>query len=352
MAMIGKVKRIYFREKKSVREIVRLTSLSRNTVRKWLKAPVLEEPKYRRNGPPGKLTPFAETLKLALKADAHRPRHERRTARALFTQIGSEGYAGSYSSLTDFVRVWRQGEGQSVSAKAFVPLVFELGEAFQFDWSEEGLMVGGIYYRMQVSHLKLCSSRAFWLVAYPSQGHEMLFDAHTRSFAAMGGIARRGIYDNMKTAVNKVKKGKGRTVNKRFAVMCGHYLFDADFCNVASGWEKGQLHDRPDRSHGRHHRPTSGRDHAPDTVGDDPGRLGRARSQGEARPGAQDVPGCVVTHPARDRRTSPQPRAAGNVGLPVRQPARWTVQRQRVQGDVEPVDDRLCRGRRTALHGT
>ena len=87
--------------------------------------------------------------------------------------------------------------------------------------------------------MKLCASRAFWLVAYPSQGHEMLFDAHTRSFAALGGIARRGIYDNMKTAVDKVKKGKGRIVNARFAVMCAHYLFDADFCNVAAGWEKG-----------------------------------------------------------------------------------------------------------------
>jgi hypothetical protein len=57
-------------------------------------------------------------------------------------------------------------------------------------------------------------------VAYPSQGHEMLFDAHTRSFAALGGVARRGIYDNMKTAVDKVKKGKGRIVNERFATMC------------------------------------------------------------------------------------------------------------------------------------
>jgi len=94
-----------------------------------------------------------------------------------------------------------------------VPLAFEWGEAFQFDWSEEGLVVGGIYYRLQVSHMKLCASRAFWLVAYPSQGHEMLFDAHTRSFAALGGVARRGIYDNMKTAVDKVLKGKGRTVN-------------------------------------------------------------------------------------------------------------------------------------------
>ncbi len=49
---------------------------------------------------------------------------------------------------------------------------------------------------------------------------------------------RRGIYDNMKTAVDKVSKGKGRTVNARFMVMCSHYLFDPDFCNVASGWEK------------------------------------------------------------------------------------------------------------------
>jgi len=96
-----------------------------------------------------------------------------------------------------------------------------------------------VYYKIQVAHLKLCASRAFWLVAYPSQGHEMLFDAHTRSFQSLGGVTRRGIYDNMKTAVDKVKKGKGRIVNARFAAMCSHYLFDPDFCNVASGWEKG-----------------------------------------------------------------------------------------------------------------
>ena len=67
----------------------------------------------------------------------------------------------------------------------------------------------------------------------------MLFDAHTRSFAAFGGVARRGTYDNMRTAVDKVGRGKLRTVNARFAVMYAHYLFDPDFCNVASGWEKG-----------------------------------------------------------------------------------------------------------------
>jgi transposase len=166
-----------------------------------------------------------------------RSKQNRRTAKALFEQIQAEGYTGAYSGVTDFVRAWRGKAGKT--PQGFVPLQFALGEAFQFDWSEEHLLIGGIYRRIQVSHLKLCASRAFWLVAYPSQGHEMLFDAHTRSFAALGGVPRRGIYDNMKTAVDKVLKGKGRIVNARFSVMCAHYLFDPDFCNVASGWEKG-----------------------------------------------------------------------------------------------------------------
>src|SRR5207237_10085913 len=129
------------------------------------------------------------------------------------------GYDGGYTRVTDVIRAWRQGEGQAASVNAFIPLAFELGEAFQFDWSEEGLVVGGIYYRMQVSHLKLCASRAFWLVAYPSQGHEMLFDAHTRSFGAMAGIARRGLHDNMENADDQGEQGKARTVNKRFAAV-------------------------------------------------------------------------------------------------------------------------------------
>src|SRR5436190_15921860 len=238
MAMIGKVRRMHFRQSKTVREIARATSLSRNTVRKYLRVEQVDEPTYRRTAAPTKLTPFHEAIQQAREVDARRPKRERRTVRMLHEELKTAGYEGGYSRLTDFIRAWRQGEGMAANTTAFVPLAFELGEAFQFDWSEEGLVIAGVYRRLQLAHMKLCASRAFWLVAYPSQGHEMLFDAHTRSFAALG-IARRGIYDNMKTAVDKVKKGKGRVVNSRFAVMCAHYLFDADFCNVASGWEKG-----------------------------------------------------------------------------------------------------------------
>lgn len=241
MAMMSKIRSMHFRQGKSISEIARLTSLSRNTIKKWLKAPQGAEPKYRRGVMPTKLDPFIDLLTQALKSDMHRPRHERRSIHALYLELRAKGYGGCYSRVTDYVRAWRHEQGSVSTTSAFVPLSFELGDAFQFDWSEEGLVLGGIYRRVQVAHLKFCASRAFWLVAYPTQGHEMLFDAHTRSFSALGGIPKRGIYDNMKTAVDKVKKGKGRVVNARFAAMTAHYLFDPDFCNVASGWEKGRV---------------------------------------------------------------------------------------------------------------
>jgi len=239
MAMLGKIRRMFYRDKLSLSEIARRTSVSRNTIKKWLHAPGGTEPKYQRKPVEKVVTAFAARLIRALEADARRPKHERRTALKLWQEVRAEGFAGSYSRVTEFVRHWRAQAGQAGVGKAFVPLHFALGEAFQFDWSEEGLVIGGLYRRMQVAHLKLCASRAFVLVAYPSQGHEMLFDAHTRAFAALGGIPRRGIYDNMKTAVDKVRKGKGRVVNARFMALASHYLFEPDFCNVASGWEKG-----------------------------------------------------------------------------------------------------------------
>ena len=231
--MMGKIRRIHFRDGKSIREVVRRTGLSRNTVRDGVRAPVEREPRYRRTVRPGKLTPFHAAGVQALQADALRLRKERRTGLALDPEIQATGYAGGYSRVTDFLRDWRQSAGKATSA--FVPLKFAPGEAFQFDWSEEGVVVGGIDDKAQVAHMKLCASRAFWRVAYPGQGHEMLFDAHTRGFAALGGIPRRGIYDTMHTAVDRVPgRGKARGVNARFAAMCSHYLFDPDFCNGAS----------------------------------------------------------------------------------------------------------------------
>ena len=101
MAMIGKVLRMHHRDKKTVREIVRATSLSRNTARKYLRTDKAEPPQYRRRAVATKLAPFVEAVKMALLAHARRPRKEGRSAKALLKQIAEAGYEGGYTRLTD-----------------------------------------------------------------------------------------------------------------------------------------------------------------------------------------------------------------------------------------------------------
>jgi hypothetical protein len=154
------------------------------------------------------------------------------------------GYEGSYDRVAAFARQWKAGQSDrvnSASKRTYVPLSFAPGEAFQFDWSEDWAVIAGERTKLQIAQFKLSHSRAFFLRAYLLQTHEMLFDAHEHAFLAFGGVPRRGIYDNMKTAVDKVRTGKDRDVNARFSAMVSHYLFDAEFCNPASGWEKGQI---------------------------------------------------------------------------------------------------------------
>ena len=240
MAMLAKIRRMYFRDKLSLREITRQTGLSRNTIRQWLRNDGVVEPRYpkRHSQPAGQLDSYKSQLESWLRTDSHRPKRDRRTAKALFLLLQARGYRGSYSQVARYTQAMRASAAQP-SRKAFVPMQFAPGEAFQFDWSCEYAVIGGVRKRLEVAHAKLTHSRVFWLVAYPTQSHEMLFDAHARAFAAFGGVPKRGIYDNMKTAVDKVGKGKERTVNARFQAMCSHYLFEPDFCNRAAGWEKG-----------------------------------------------------------------------------------------------------------------
>lgn len=239
MGMFAKIRRMHFRDNVSVREIARQTGLSRNTVREWLRRSEMTEPQYPKRATPSVLDPYKDQLVSWLKTDSHRPRRDRRTSRFMFLALQTQGYPGSYDRVIAFVRQWKQLQEHAPKRQAYVPMRFAPGEAFQFDWSCEYAVIGGLRKRLEVAHIKLAYSRAFWLVAYLQQSHEMLFDAHARGFAAFGGIARRGIYDNMKTAIDKVGVGKARTVNARFQAMSGHYLFEADFCNRAAGWEKG-----------------------------------------------------------------------------------------------------------------
>ena len=243
VALLSVIRRWRLREGMAIREIARRTGLSRNTIRKYLASEVVE-PKYPARKSPSKLDAFEQTLASWLTRESSRNRKQRRNLKQLYSDLVELGYDGSYDRVAAFTRAWReqQQEAARVSGRGtFVPLVFAPGEAFQFDWSEDWVVIGGERTKLMVAQFKLCYSRAFMLRAYPMQTHEMLFDAHNHALAALGGVPRRGIYDNMKTAVDRVGRGKVREVNARFRAMASHFLFEAEFCNPAAGWEKGQI---------------------------------------------------------------------------------------------------------------
>jgi len=243
MALLSVIRRWHFREGMSIREIKRRTGLSRNTIRKYLRSGAVE-PQFKVPDRSSKLDPFADKLSGWLRIEAGKPRKQKRTAKQMHTDLVALGFNGSYGRVGAFVRAWkadRQRDAQTIGRGTFVPLVFAPGEAFQFDWSEDWAVIGGERIKLQVAHTKLSHSRAFAVRAYPLQTHEMLFDALAQAFRMLGGVPRRGIFDNMKTAVDRIGTGKVRQVNARFAAMASHYLFEPEFCNPASGWEKGQV---------------------------------------------------------------------------------------------------------------
>lgn len=243
MAILSSIRRWHVRDNMPIREIVRKTGLARNTVRKYLANKVVE-PKYPKRKTPSKLDDYAAKLMLWLKTEAGKGRKQKRSLKQLHRDLVQLGFTGSYDRIVAFAKRWRQ-EQQELARTAgrgtFIPLTFAPGEAFQFDWSEDWAIIAGERTKLQIAQFKLSHSRAFFLRAYPLQTHEMLFDAHNHAFATFGGVPARGIYDNMKTAVDKVRRGKQRDINIRFTAMVSHYLFDAEFCNPASGWEKGQI---------------------------------------------------------------------------------------------------------------
>jgi len=242
MALLSVIRRWHLRDRMPIREIARRTGLSRNTIRKYLRSGAVE-PRFRVPERCSKLDPFAEKLSHWLRIEAAKSRKQLRTVKQLHADLVVLGFDGSYGRVAAFARAWkaqRQYEQQTSGRGTFVPLVFAPGEAFQFDWSEDWAVLGGERVKLQAAHTKLTHSKAFIVRAYPLQTHEMLFDALTQAFRVLGGVPHRGIFDNMKTAVDKVGTGKARQVNARFAALASHYLFEPEFCNPASGWERAR----------------------------------------------------------------------------------------------------------------
>ncbi|MCX7287233.1 MAG: IS21 family transposase [Rhodobacterales bacterium] len=237
---IARVRRAFHIQGWSLKKIVRELHVSRNTVRKILRSDETDFTYERDHQPMPRIGPWQQKLDEFLQGNSNKPPRERLTLIRIFEELRAVGYEGGYDAVRRYARSWSKTRG-AVTAEAYVPLSYDPGEAYQFDWSHEIVVIAGVTITVKVAHVRLCHSRMMFVRAYMRESQEMVFDAHDRAFAFFKGACTRGIYDNMKTAVEAVFSGKERHYNRRFLQMCSHFLVDPVACTPASGWEKGQV---------------------------------------------------------------------------------------------------------------
>lgn len=102
-------------------------------------------------------------------------------------------------------------------------------------------MYCGELLRVYLFCMQLSASRKRFVRAYLHEKQEAFLDGLVRGFHYFGGVPAIGLFDNLKTAVVKVLQGRDRLEQEAFQALQAHYLFKAEFCNVASGNEKGQV---------------------------------------------------------------------------------------------------------------
>ena len=167
MELLSVIRRWHYRDRLPIREIERRTGLSRNTIRKYLRSDAVEV-RFKVPERPSRLDPFADKLSEWLRVEAGKGRKGRRTVRRIHADLVALGYGGSYGRVAAFVRRWqarREVAQRTTGRGVFVPLAFQPGEAFQFDWSEDWATVGGKRLKLQAAHTKLSHSRAFVILS-------------------------------------------------------------------------------------------------------------------------------------------------------------------------------------------
>jgi transposase len=189
-----------------------------------------------------------------LEADRSAPKKQRHTARRVFQRLVEELDAEiSESSVRRYVAEAKKKRAFSVP-QVMVPQSHPLGEEAEVDFGQFSFMLEGVMVEAWMFVMRLsASARAFHFVSY-NQAQEVFIEGHVRAFEHFAGVPKRVRYDNLKTAVVRVLKGRSRVESERFTQLRSHYLFDAFFClpGVEGAHEKGGVEGEIGRFRRRH----------------------------------------------------------------------------------------------------
>jgi transposase len=234
------IRRAYHVEGKSIRDIARAFRCSRVTVRKAITSAGPAAYSMAAPRPSPMLDPFKARIDELLTQSERMPRKQRYTAKRIFDVIREEGYEGSEPTVRRYVGERRADKRRP---EVFLPLEFDPGRDAQVDWGESVCIMAGKERTVQLFHMRLCFSRRPFIMAFPGQKQEAFFEGHRQAFRHFGGVPHRIAYDNLKTAVLKILKGRTRLEQSAIVQIRSHYLFESHFCTPGAGHEKGRVED-------------------------------------------------------------------------------------------------------------
>jgi transposase len=214
---------------KSVRGIARERGVHRRQVRQALESAVPPARRLPDRDPPVLTRALQGLIREWIDKDRWVHRKQRHTSRRVFHRIRNEhGYLGAESTVRRFVSRCRRELG--LGGEAFVPLVHVPGEEAEVDWGEADVQFPWGLERAQFFHMRACSSGREFVMAFPRQTQQAFLEAHVAALEYFGGVFKVLRYDNLKSAVTKVLRGRRRVESDRFIALRSHYLFDSEFC--------------------------------------------------------------------------------------------------------------------------
>ncbi len=246
MTQIQDIRKMYFEEGRNISQIARETGHDRKTVREYLNKENWnkELPKVRKEAAYPKLDPYKPDIDTWLKEDKRARRKQRHTAKRIYDRLAEkykESFNCSYRTVAGYVAIKKKeifGE-----KKGFLPLEHIPGEA-QADFGDADFYENGKLYRGKSLTLSFPHSNKGYTQLYKGENQECLFEGLKTIFEYIGGVPPRIWFDNASTIVAKVMKDGGRNLTDDFLRFMEHYCFEAAFCNVEAGHEKGNVENK------------------------------------------------------------------------------------------------------------
>ena len=237
----------------SVRELSRRFGVHRRMVRQALESPLPPTRKVTPRPSPS-LGPWKAAIDGWLAEDEKVPKKQRHTARRVFQRLVEEHDAEvSESSVRRYVGSIKRTHSLSLP-DVCVPQSHHLGDEAEVDFGQVRFYLDESLVDAWMFVMRLSASGKGFHRVYFNQAQEVFLDGHVGAFAYFGGVPRRIRYDNLKPAVVRVMKGRGRVETERFVGLRSHYGFESFFClpGVKGAHEKGGVEGEVGRFRRRH----------------------------------------------------------------------------------------------------